>query len=227
MSSAGRGSCARPASRWTDPMQRFDPAPAAALLAQAWREGRQLAELPPSARPQTLEQGYEIQDRLIAEMAQPVGGWKLGVGSRAALRQFSLERPLAGRILRSRFHGNGDRVVLPRSGPVTVEFEIAFVIGRAIPPGERIADPMSAVAEVRPTFELVLSRFVNRRAVGWPSFVGDSVGFAALVVGDPIDAATIEDVSGTVVISVDGCEAARGLAGDELTDPLAAFAHLL
>lgn len=207
--------------------QGFDPAPAAALIADAWRGGKQITELPAGMRPQTLEQGYDVQQRLVANMNAPVGGWKLGVGSAAALKQFSLPRPLAGRVLRPRFHSSGDCVALPDTGAVTVEFEIAFVIGRDVAPGERLADPMSAVAEVRPTFELVLSRFVDRRAVGWPSFVADSVGFGALIVGDPIDAASIDDVAGSVVISVDGRETARGLEGDELTYPRKAFDYLL
>jgi 2-keto-4-pentenoate hydratase len=205
---------------------RFDPAPAAALLADAWKSGRQIVELPEAARPTTLAQGYDVQDTLIARMGEPVGGWKLGIGSAAAMRQFSLSRPLAGRVLRSRFHANGDSITLPHA-PVTVEFEIAFVLGRDVAPGEHVADPMSAIAEVRPTFELVQSRFVDRRAVGWPSFVGDSVGFAALVVGEPIDVSFIDDVAGSVVIAVDGREKARGLAGDDLTYPRKAFEYLL
>lgn len=208
-------------------MQRFDPAPGAALIADAWRDGRQLAELPPEARPRDISQGYDVQERLMAKLGEPVGGWKLGVGSAAALRQFSLPSPLAGRVLRSRFHADGNRIVLPGKGPVTVEFELAFVMGRDIAPGEKLADPMSAVSEVRPTFELVLSRFVNRRAVGWPSFVADSVGFAALVVGEPIDAASIDAVAGSVVLSHEGREVARGLEGDELTYPRIAFDWLL
>jgi 2-keto-4-pentenoate hydratase len=86
---------------------------------------------------------------------------------------------------------------------------------------------MAAIAEVRPTFELVLSRFVNRRAVGWPSFAADSVGFGALIVGDAFDAHSIDEVAGSVVIGVDGREVARGLEGDELTYPRKAFDYLL
>lgn len=36
-------------------------------------------------------------------------------------------------------------------------------------------------------FEELLSRFADRRAVGWPSFVGDSVGFEALIIGNSIE----------------------------------------
>jgi 2-keto-4-pentenoate hydratase len=55
----------------------FDPAPAASLLAAHWRNGTQLTELPPEIRPRTLHEGYDVQDRLIAEMGEEVSGWKL------------------------------------------------------------------------------------------------------------------------------------------------------
>jgi 2-keto-4-pentenoate hydratase len=203
----------------------YDPAPAARMLAEAWRSGRQLQELPPEVRPATLAQGYDLQDAMLARMDGRLAGWKLGVGSRAAMRGAKLDRPLVGRLLASHVHGNGDRVLLPNSAPVTVEFEIAFVLGRDIAPDDALPAPLAAVERMHTTYELVLSRFVNRRAVGWPSFVGDSVGFEALVVGDDID--DIEGVGTSVEISVDGREVARGLEGEELTDPIASFGYLI
>ena len=41
--------------------EAFDPHPAAAMLAQAWRSGTLLAELPRAVRPATMAQGYDIQ----------------------------------------------------------------------------------------------------------------------------------------------------------------------
>jgi len=128
-------------------------------------------------------------------------------------------------VLESHFHHSGGTVVLPNASPVTVEFEIAFVLGRDIAPADKLEDAMSAVERMHVTFELVLSRFVNRRAVGWPSFVGDSVGFEALVIGDTIT--DMEGVARSVVIDVDGKEVARALEGDELTDPVASFGYLI
>jgi 2-keto-4-pentenoate hydratase len=61
--------------------------------------------------------------------------------------------------------------------------------------------------------------------VGWPSFVGDSVGFEALVVG--ADITDIKGVGESVIIDVDGREAARGLTGDELQDPVTSFGYLI
>ncbi len=205
----------------------YDPRIAAATIADAWKSGRQLQELPTTARPGSLAEGYDLQESMLAANAQPIAGWKLGVGSPAGMRAGKLDRPLVGRVLGPRLYRSGDTVKLPNAAPVTVEFEIAFVLGRDIAPGDRIDEPLEAVSEFRTTFELVLSRFVNRRAVGWPSFVGDSVGFEALVVGMPFDRARMAEVATSVVISVDGNEAARGLSGDELTDPATSFDYLI
>ena len=102
--------------------------------------------------------------------------------------------------------------------PVTVEFDIAFVLARDARPGECVAVPMQVVAEVRVTFELVLSRFVNRRVVGAPSFAADSVGFGTR---------STEYVERSVWPSIDGNEGARALSGDDLTERIQAFGHLL
>lgn len=205
----------------------YDPAPAAALLAESRRTGKQLEALPEGVRPGNLAEGYTLQDAFIAATGEPVGGWKIGLGTVTQMKAGRLDAPLAGRILSSRFHRDGGTVRLPNAAAVTVEFEIAFVLAHDVQPGDLVLEPLEVISEVRPTFELVLSRFVDRRAVGWPSFVGDSVGFEALVVGEPIDPREMSDVWDSVVITVDGNEAARGLSGDDRTDPPTAFAHLM
>ena len=205
----------------------YDPAPAARLLAEARKTGRQLESLPESARPANLAEGYRLQDAFISATGEPIGGWKIGLGTVTQMKGAKLDAPLAGRILSSRFHRDGDTVRLPNAAPVTVEFEIAFVLGRDVAPGDLVLEPMEVITEVRPTFELVLSRFVDRRAVGWPSFAGDSVGFEALIVGQPIDPREMSNVWESVVITVDGQEMARGLTGDDCTDPPTAFSHLM
>ena len=71
----------------------FDPAPAASILADAWRSGEQLTELPAEIRPQTLAQGYDIQDRLIGAPG-PAGRWM-----EARRRQRGPEAPDGDRAL--------------------------------------------------------------------------------------------------------------------------------
>jgi 2-keto-4-pentenoate hydratase len=208
----------------------FDPAPAAALLAQAWREGRQLSEIPADIRPRNLREGYALQEAFIqartAETGDRQAGWKLGVGSEAAMRAAGTDRPLVGRVLEKHRHDTGATVKMLCQAPVTVEFEIAFVLGRDIAPGAAPADPMRAVASTHIAFELVLSRFTDRRAVGWPSFVGDNVGFEALVLGPQIDAATIGRGAASVSVLADGKPMAGGLTGEDAIDPAQCLRYL-
>jgi 2-keto-4-pentenoate hydratase len=207
----------------------FDPARAARLLADAWRHGRLLDALPADLRPRTLDEGYAAQDALLAETGQPSAGWKLGVGSPAALRNAGLARPLVGQLAAAQVHADGATVWLPSRAPVTVEFEIAFVLGRDIAPQDApLASPMDAVDSVHAAFELVRSRFVDRRTVGWPSFAADNVGFEALVLGrDALDPNEFDAIRASLVVQADGVPRARAVTGDDHVDPVEALGFLI
>lgn len=210
----------------------YDPFPAAAILAEATRSGARLAALPADCRPQTLDQGYDLQDAVMRHSRER-GGWKLGVGSPAQLRAAGLRRPLIGQLEAARCHADGAALRLPPDGSVTVECEIAFVLDRDIPPArERVPAPAD-IRHASVTLELVRSRFVDRRAVGWPSFVGDNVGFEALVVSQPfclgLDADALKRVNDSAIVTLDGEIQASALSGEAATDPIrsltALFAH--
>lgn len=205
----------------------FNPAPAATMLATAWHNGTRLSELPAEIRPRTLDEGYDVQDRFVAELGEPVIGWKLGVGSPNFKRQSAVGRSIAGRILRRHSYRSGDTVPLPNAAPVTVEFEIAYTLGREITPGLAIKNPLDAVASSRAAFELVLSRFVDRRAVGWPSFAADNAAFQALILGEEIEPDRVDELASSLVVIANGREAARCVSGDDATDPAGALADLL
>ena len=211
----------------SDTSRAFDPAPAARLLVEAWRTGTLLPELSEPIRPRTMAEGYDIQDRVVAALGHPVAGWKLGLGSRLQKRRSGLGRAVAGRILGPHLHRDGDVVTLPNAAPVTVEFEIAYVLGRDVSPGEPHLDIRDVVVEVRVAFELVRSRFVDRHAVGWPSFAADNAGFQALVLGDAIPADRVAAMADSLVVGCDGEPRARALTGEEAIDPAAALADLV
>lgn len=206
---------------------RFDPAPAGSLLAEAWRSGRQLAALPIEMRPRTLDEGYDVQDCLVDQLGGDVVGWKLGVGSPKAKREAGLARAIAGRVLGAHRYRQGDTVRLASANPATVEFEVAFELARDVAPDEPPPTPAKVVASTHVAVELVLARFVDRRAVGWPSFAADDAGFAALVVGDPIDLRSIPALAASVRVGVGGKELARRVADEDLIDPLAALGEML
>jgi 2-keto-4-pentenoate hydratase len=164
--------------------------------------------------------------RLIELLGVPVVGWKLGVGSAKLKQQSGVGRSIAGRVLEPRRHESGAAVRLSFAAPVTIEFEIAFILGQNINP-DFDGDPTSVIAETRVTFELVMARFVDRRSVGWPSFAADDSGFEALIVGERLDAGQIPELLSSLVVSVDGQEKARAATGDDTTDPYGAFADLV
>jgi 2-keto-4-pentenoate hydratase len=205
----------------------FNPAPAAQALAALWRSGAQCRELPPELRPATVAQGYDVQDQLVIALGDHVVGWKLGVGSTAQKRASGIGRSIAGHILASRLFGARDSVTVPDSAPVTIEFEIDYVLARDVLPTEPAFDVLDAVSEVRVAFELVRSRFVDRRAVGWPSFAADNAAFHALVLGPTIDHDDLRELVSTLSIERDGVEVVRALIGDDITDPQAALADLV
>jgi 2-keto-4-pentenoate hydratase len=208
-------------------MNSFDPGPAGALLAAAWRSGEQIAELPEAVRPRMLAEGYDIQARLLAELGHPIVGWKLGGGSPNAKRQSGLARSVVGAIVEPRLHQAGDAVPVPAGAVVTVEFEIAFVLGRDVRPEETHELPPDLVAATHVAYELVLSRFVDRSRVGSAAIVADNSVSHAVVLGEEIDLARFEDIRRSLVVSANGNEAARGVDGDDLVDPVAALRELL
>ena len=204
----------------------FDPVPAARFLADVWHGSKQVAELPAAIRPTNIEEGYDVQDRLVDLLGIPVVGWKLGVGSAKLKQQSGVGRSIAGRVLANRRYDPGATVKLSFAAPMTIEFEIAFVLGQDI--DHRFAgNARNAIAETRVTFELVMARFVDRRAVGWPSFAADNSGFEALIVGERIDERQIPELISSLVISVDGQEKAHAATGEDATDPYGALADLI
>jgi len=205
----------------------FNPAAVAETLVTTWRKGDLLTALPAELRPDTLEQGYDAQDAFFQLSAGERAGWKLGVGSPAAMRTANISRPLIGQLDKSRIYGSGVHLDLPALSPLTIECEIAFVLDKDLPPlpGREI-DPTD-IRTTCVTFEVVHSRFVDRKAVGWPSFVADNVGFEALIVGEllceGIDRAALHTLAETAVVLLDGQPKATGLFGDVATDPFASL----
>lgn len=196
---------------------------AAAWMTELWRSNRQVAGLPDDLKPATIDDGYDIQDRLVANLGLPVAGWKLGLGTPRQRAETGAGASIAGRVFQSKCHQPGDLIALPDSAPVTIEFEIAYVLDREIRPDALAIDPLAAIGETRVTFELVRSRFLDRRAAGWPSFAADNAAFEALVIGPTIDPGRLAEIADTAVVLADGVEQARRLTGDDATDPVRAF----
>lgn len=205
----------------------FDPLPAATMLANASRAGRQIAELPVAIRPPTLSDGYDVQAEFVRAMGAKAAGWKLAIGSPRARRESGLSCAIAGTIVDSQLFSAGAALRLDLFAPIIIEFEIAYIVNQDIRPDETIEDPTSVIAATRVAFELVRSRFVDRGGVGWPSFAADNGTFLALVLGPRIADDDIDAVVQSLRVVIDGEEKAVALTGDDFTAPLESLADLL
>jgi len=205
----------------------FDPNPGAATLAAAYRSGDLLPALPVDARPTTLSEALDIQDRFLARLGGASIGWKMALGGFAQKRTLGFGRALPGRILASRVYQDGGVIPMPNPAPVTIEFELAYVLGRDILPDDSAFAVREVIAETRVTFELVRARYVDRRVVGWLSFAADNCAFDSLVLGPVVDADSEAALAESLVVLVDDVEASLALTGDDVTDPVASLGDLI
>ena len=211
----------------------FDPAPAAQMLAEATNTRTQFKELPEANRPRDLADGYAVQDLMAVNagkaggLKDSVAGWKLGLGSANAMKGAKLDRPVIGRVLKGRLYKDGDAIPVPKALKAMVEIEIAFTLSRDVAPTDTLSSPLDAVADAHIACELVLSRFIDRTVVGLPSFVADSVGFHALVVGQKLDVKTVETVARTAVVYVDGKETVGSQTGGDTIDAVWSLGQLM
>jgi len=141
--------------------QHFDPSAPAQHILDAWRDGQLMESLPAHIRPESLDKGYEVQEQLFSLAGGKRAGWKLGVGSPAGMRAAKLSRPLIGQLEQTRLHGSGVRLQMPSDAPVTIECEIALVMGRDVSPRLGQEPQGEDFRATTITFEVVRSRFTD------------------------------------------------------------------
>lgn len=205
--------------------QTFDPAAATARLQEAGRTAQLLVALPPDERPTTVDDGYLVQTTVLALGGEPVVGWKIAGASPRCLRGELPAVPLIGAVVPSRLVHAGATLTIHAGAPLTLEAEVAVSFGRDVVPADEPFDH-AMVDRVFAAIEVVRSRFVDRKAVGQPSFAADNVGFHALVCGDAVDLARTEPFLAPVEMRFNDEVIATSLQGDDRTQPFAALAFL-
>ena len=151
---------------------------AAQHLVDARKNGRPLAEMPTGLAPRSVAQAYAIQDEIISHLGD-AGGWKIA------------PRPNGGEFLCSPIPKSfyfGQHVRIGPSGLIApeIEMEIAIRIGSDLPskPDQySVEEVMEAVASLHPIFEVLSSRFANRKLADPLSNIADLQSCGAVVVG--------------------------------------------
>ena len=205
---------------------------AAALVADAWREGKVLSGLPESARPRDEAEGYAAQAALADALGDAVAGWKIAATSSAGQAHIGVSGPIAGRIFGHRKHASCAAVSLSGNTMAVAEAEFAFVFARALPPRSAPYDTdevMAAVASLHPAIELPSSRFANFASVGAPSLAADNACAHEFVLGPATtsDWRQLELAGHPVQVRVNGSLAVEGYGRDVLGDPRIALTWLV
>ncbi|MEF7613117.1 hydratase [Aquincola sp. MAHUQ-54] len=208
------------------PSGSFDPRAGAARLAAAWRKRTRLAELPPEERPADVAQAYALQAALQQAMGDGSVGWKIAGGSVNGLKASPHGAPLFGFLREPCVHPSGAVLAAPPASAVfTLEVEVALRFGRAAAPAEEPFDPAGMLDAAFLAVEVVCSRFVDRKAVGVPSFIGDDAGFHAFILGDPLPLGAASPLLGEpATLWHHDEQVGPALAGDDRTDPLQSMA---
>jgi 2-keto-4-pentenoate hydratase len=197
---------------------------AAGLLVSA-RGGRPLAELPQACRPQSDADAYQIQDAVLARLGEAVGGWKIGVATKAAA---AFCAPILARMIRP----SPASYTAAELRLIGIEGELALRLGRDLPPRDRPYDRAEVTEGVtlHPAVEIVDSRFPDPRVLERPIMLADNYANGGLVYGRAVADWQARDLALTkITITADDRPFADSGAGVR-RDPVAAlveFANLM
>jgi 2-keto-4-pentenoate hydratase len=165
-----------------------------------------------------MERQLAARRRLLDEGALPIG-WKLGLGTAAAMEQHGTSAPLVGFLTDRGALAAGSDVAIGDWGKPTAEPEIAVHVARDVPAdGERDA-VAAAIAGIGVAIELV-----DLAAGELEDILAGNIFHRHVVLGPAATGVALGDLRGAVVLGDEG-----QYVGDPLAlvgDPVVALAHL-
>jgi 2-keto-4-pentenoate hydratase len=162
---------------------------AAGVLLAARRDNRTVDAIPEGCRPRTVDEGYAVQDALVALEDAVVVGWKLGATTPYWQKRAGLTEPMAGRLLGPSVRWGSATLKGAGFHLRMVECEYAFRLGADLPPRdtpytrEEVED---ACAAVHGCIEVADSRYTKGLIMDTPSLIADNVLAGAYLVGPEI-----------------------------------------
>jgi 2-keto-4-pentenoate hydratase len=155
---------------------------AAEMLLEARRTVQPIDDLPPALRPRTLEEAYYVQD-LMLDALGTAGGWKVGATTPDGT-PFYAPMPVDG------FGTSGERIAKQLRRLRGVEAEIAFLMGKDLPPRstpysrEELVD---AIKSCHPAIELLESGLLNPDAVDRLTAIADLQSNGGFISGPAVE----------------------------------------
>ena len=172
---------------------------AAGMLLDGRRTNRPIEDLPAGVRPVTLEEAYFIQNRLAIAYGE-IGGWKVGAPTAEATPMFA-PMPLA-------WIASNDALLGGRHRFRGLEAEIAFLMGKDLPPREKAysrEEVAAAIASCHPAIEVIESGLVDPLKAEKLSMIADLQMHGGFVYGAAVpNWQTINFSKEHVTLAVDG-----------------------
>lgn len=201
---------------------------AARALTTARRSGTRIDALPAAGIPGNEEEGYQIQDLVIACYGERVAAWKVGATHPNSQAGLGVSGPVAARLFEeSLFHGSQtfpDNYVIRG-----LEAEYAFLMGSDLPaegaPYTR-EQIIAAVASLHPAIEVVDTRFSEQQKGALA--IADNVNDSQWIYGDGVsDWREMDIINATVTMAVNGEIVVTGSGAEVLGDPLLSLEWLI
>ncbi len=155
---------------------------AAELLLEARRTVKPIDDLPPEIAPRTLEEAYYVQDLMLNAIGK-AGGWKVGAMSPDGT-PFYAPMPVDG------FATSGERISREYRRLRGVEAEIAFLMGKDLPPRSTPYsrdELVDAIASCHPAIELLESGLLNPDAVDRLTAIADLQSNGGFISGSAVE----------------------------------------
>lgn len=140
-------------------------------------------DITPDRRPQTIAEGYQLQNAIHQRIGGRVG-YKVGSTSVAGQRVFGLQEPVyAGLFAADRSADLGQALARPYRSP-SLECEIAFVLSGDLDAAHLSkTDVAGAIGACHIACEIIDDRYGDPAAVGVPSLIADDFFQAGFVLG--------------------------------------------
>lgn len=173
---------------------------AADMLLDSRRTNTPIKDLPRDVRPTTLEEAYFVQDRL-AWAYNDIGGWKVGAPTPDATPMYA-PMPLnwmscTGCEMRGITHRLRG-----------IEAEIAFLIGKDLPPRDTPytrEEVIAAIESCHPAIEVIESAFIDPLQTDRLSMIADLQMHGGFVFGDAVpNWQTLDFTQEHVTLAIDG-----------------------
>ena len=194
------------------------------LLVDARSNHERIEMLPSECRPDSIEEAYVVQDRLIDRLVASVNGWKVGASNAKAQQNLQTSEPFAGRMLKETTQESPATLTKGSLFAPGVEVELAFQLSKDLPAGdpysrEQIID---AVDRLYPAVEVVDSRYTSGLKAGIPQIIADNGAHGALILGSAVEHwESVDRLNSAVTLEVNGKNLSSGISSNATGgDPL-------